>query len=84
MTKFIEETYYDFIISDCVVNHIDCRGAWKLTPTYRGMCMQFDPYDALNNKKGESHRLVPIRILKVTQNPIHLRLIYRINNLYPS
>lgn len=70
MSKFIEDTYYNFIVTKCLLNHLDCKKSWKLKLTHFGMCLNLDPYDAKTLHKSESLSLLPSRIYRRVWNKL--------------
>ena len=51
MTEFFELTSPSYYIYYCQLEHIDCRGFWKKVKTINGVCLEFNPLEAIDSYK---------------------------------
>ena len=59
MTEFFDLTSPIYYIYHCQLEHIDCRGFWKKVKTINGVCLEFNPLEAIDNyKQSLSHTQV--------------------------
>ena len=51
MTEFFERTSPHYYIYSCQFEHIDCRRMWRKVTTINGVCLEFNPLEAMNQYK---------------------------------
>ena len=47
LTDFFNRTSPTYYVAHCLFEHIDCRSLWRRTTTVMGVCIEFDPEQAV-------------------------------------